>query len=576
MRRISWLLPLAALALALLPAIAPAQEPATPMSGYRGADVGNGYRGAFSDLAAEIDRYWQETFADAGAAYAPPGIVVVDRPMATGCGYVEPRPNAFYCPPDLAIYLVPSFLDDQQARFGDYAPIAVFAHEWGHHVQQITGIVKGPGGSKDHELQADCLTGAFTARADELGLLDAGDFIEALSSAIDAGDPTGLPEDHPGAHGTGEERIKSLTRGWGGGPVYGCKLPLVADGVPTGEPTPRVSAMALLPEPFFPGAEPCLQPTSTVAIDFRDMVDRLPDDPNAEAMLRSLGYVEGAVRDFACAVPPPGTPGWASVSVHVYEDAAGAQAAIPYLAEQRALNTQLVAVPPPSIGDAAAALVGPSEKGVEYTLYASLGPVLVRASAVAAPLAPEPEMEAAARGILDRAATAMATAGGGAAPMNATAPARATVSMPDPLPTSPPARTLFAADLLPTWPDVPNAGCFAMSARGTYRLDDVAPLVSGTGLGPAWRDGGYVDFSCARPAPGGARFVEAIVHTWSDPAAAAQAADLWQSSDAPAPTMARLCDSRGTVMACAVAIGVGSPPAADARALLAQVLAGAG
>ena len=95
--------------------------------------------------------------------------------------------------------------------FGDYAPIAVLSHEWGHHIQTLLGVV-GPT-RKDFELQADCLTGVFTRYADEQALLDYGDFLEALNSAIDAGDEVFLPEDFPGAHGMAEDRVKALTKG---------------------------------------------------------------------------------------------------------------------------------------------------------------------------------------------------------------------------------------------------------------------------------------------------------------------------------------------------------------------------
>ena len=113
----------------------------------------------------------------------------------------------------------------RSSEFGDYAPIAVLSHEWGHHIQTLLGVV-GPT-RKDFELQADCLMGAFTRYADEQALLDYGDFLEALNSAIDAGDEVFLPEDFPGAHGMAEDRVKALTKGYGGGPVIGCNLPIV-------------------------------------------------------------------------------------------------------------------------------------------------------------------------------------------------------------------------------------------------------------------------------------------------------------------------------------------------------------
>src|SRR5262245_30180220 len=201
-----------------------AQETATPAPHTYHGSGEHPYQGSFADLASAIDAYWADVFHEAQRQYWSPDIVNVEREISTGCGVIAPEPNAFYCPPDQTIYLVPQFLQDQARLFGDYAPIAVLSHEWGHHIQNLLGIV-GPT-SKAFELQADCLMGSFTRHADESGLLDYGDFLEALDSAIDAGDPAFLPEDAPGAHGRPEDRVKDLTKGYGGGPVTGCTLPL--------------------------------------------------------------------------------------------------------------------------------------------------------------------------------------------------------------------------------------------------------------------------------------------------------------------------------------------------------------
>jgi predicted metalloprotease len=160
---------MAAIIVSALGAVSVAAEdaatPAASLSGFHGPDQPGAYQGQFSDLVAAIDDYWSDEFRAAGAYYASPGIVVVDRELLTNCGRVRPVPNAFYCPGDRTIYLVPQFLLDEQNQFGDYAPVAILAHEWGHHVQVLAGVSGQPG--KAHELQADCLMGAFTAFADQ-------------------------------------------------------------------------------------------------------------------------------------------------------------------------------------------------------------------------------------------------------------------------------------------------------------------------------------------------------------------------------------------------------------------------
>ena len=96
------------------------------------------------------------------------------------------------------------------------------AHEWGHHLQTLLGIAPAPGNT--FELQADCLAGAYASDAGQRGLLDPGDITEAVAMAATAGDPLGLPQDTPGAHGINDDRITAFMRGYLGG-VDACALP---------------------------------------------------------------------------------------------------------------------------------------------------------------------------------------------------------------------------------------------------------------------------------------------------------------------------------------------------------------
>ena len=63
---------------------------------------------------------------------------------------------------DETIYYSPAAFATHRLRFGDFAPIVVMAHEWGHHVQSLLGIVPQPGNA--FELQADCLAGAYASQ----------------------------------------------------------------------------------------------------------------------------------------------------------------------------------------------------------------------------------------------------------------------------------------------------------------------------------------------------------------------------------------------------------------------------
>jgi predicted metalloprotease len=384
-----------------------AQEPASPTpQTYRGSGS-QSYQGSFADLASAIDAYWTDVFRDAQRQYQSPDIVNVIEAMSTGCGDITPEPNAFYCPPDRTIYLVPQFLQDQERQFGDYAPIAVLSHEWGHHIQNLLGI-KGPT-SKAFELQADCLMGAFTRHADEAGLLDYGDFLEALSTAIDAGDPTFLPEDAPGAHGQPEDRVKALTKGYGGGPVTGCGLPLnkpvppsIAGSIRDTLFTPTQTVSNYLPVTLPLQHAPCFRVEAEGTLTFEELVDRLGGTEEARQRLRDWGWQESAYRNFACDTPPPGSAGWVEVSLHLFGDGASAQAAVDYFSALRAEGTRLIFGPAPRIGDRAAVLAGPATNGHEFTLYASEGPLLIRVTTIAPTGIPFADTVAIAQEVLSR------------------------------------------------------------------------------------------------------------------------------------------------------------------------------
>lgn len=384
-----------------------AQEMASPTPHtYRGAGS-QPYQGTFADLASAVDAYWTDVFRDAQRPYQSPDIVNVLAEMSTGCGIIAPEPNAFYCPPDRTIYLVPQFLQDQERQFGDYAPIAVLSHEWGHHIQNLLGI-KGPT-SKAFELQADCLMGAFTRYADERGLLDYGDFLEALSSAIDSGDPTFLPEDAPGAHGMPEDRVKGLTKGYGGGPVTGCGLPLdqqvrspeigrIGDAVRL----TSVDVADLLPQPLPVRHAACFHIDAEGTLSFEELVNRLGGTDEARQRLRDWGWRESAFRNYACDSPPPGSAGWVEIGLHRFADDVSAQEALDYFAMLRAEGTTLIAGQPPQIGDHAAVLSGPASNGQEFTLYTSDGPLLIRVTAIAPTGIPFADVLAIAQELLSR------------------------------------------------------------------------------------------------------------------------------------------------------------------------------
>jgi predicted metalloprotease len=176
----------------------------------------------FTEVVQDLNAFWQRAFGAAGASYRAPTVTTLEAPVITACGPAGPEHLAFYCPAEEAIYYAPEGLEAHRRRIGDFAPIVVLAHEWGHHLQTLLGLAPAEGNTV--ELQADCLAGAYASDAGQRGLLDPGDITEAVAMAATAGDPLGLPQDTPGAHGINDDRITAFMRGYLGG-GEGCAVP---------------------------------------------------------------------------------------------------------------------------------------------------------------------------------------------------------------------------------------------------------------------------------------------------------------------------------------------------------------
>jgi uncharacterized protein len=195
-------------------------EQHTPVPSHHGRER-QGYRIPFPEVVHDLNAFWQRVFAAVGASYRAPVVTMLEAPLVTACGPAGPESLAFYCPAEEAIYYAPTGLEAHRRRIGDFAPIVVLAHEWGHHLQTLLGSIPSPGNR--FELQADCLAGVYASDAGQRGLLDPGDITEAVAMAAAAGDPLGLPQDMPGTHGINDDRITAFMRGYLGG-VDACAL----------------------------------------------------------------------------------------------------------------------------------------------------------------------------------------------------------------------------------------------------------------------------------------------------------------------------------------------------------------
>ena len=187
-------------------------------------------------LHADIDRFWEAQFQEAGRVYDPPnGVIAFDEPIVTACGRADPvREAAFYCVIDEKIYYSGEFRTLIESQIGDFAWVNVVAHEWGHHIQAKLGfdlgVVPDRAGEVapiEFEHQADCLAGAYAIDAELTGWLDPGDIEEALAITEISGDPPGTAWNDPRAHGTGDVRIDAFMNGYDAG-IASCDLDLSA------------------------------------------------------------------------------------------------------------------------------------------------------------------------------------------------------------------------------------------------------------------------------------------------------------------------------------------------------------
>jgi predicted metalloprotease len=558
------------------PAVAQ-QTPTPEAQGYRGLGQESLYTGNFAALALSIDRFWSTTFKEFGVPYVSPGIVSLDLVRGTACGRHGPSSAALYCTLDLTIYLSPSFLAEKDAAVGDYAPIIVLAHEWGHHAQNLLQV-DNPGGNT-YELQADCLAGVYTHYAEDLGLLEPGDLLEALEISESAGDPILFPQDNPGAHGTYVDRRNAVMRGYldelkgynlqiGGNPTPTATRtrPVTPTLAPTltsvdVEPTPTIESqvgdelLSHLPNvPSLDHAD-CFGIVDDGTLTFEQLLGRFSGVPDAETRLQTWAWQASAFRQFGCEGPPEGEAGWIDVSLHLFGDSLAAQEAVDYFAATRAEGGPLFPVEPPAIGDHAAALSGPASNGKEFTIYASQGPLLVRVTGVSPSGIPFINVLTVTQAVL--------AAQQGQPQLGPTPPVEAPL--------------LSASSYLPTVPAVHHRDCFEVLTEGTYIYGDVADALEPTGLSPSqfddlgWRDGAYRVFTCDEPPNGRATQIDVVIHQFQDDPSARQALPYFSDTYAPGANEMRSCDTAGLLVVCVTGRSLTGSPLSDVQFVLVQV-----
>lgn len=209
-----------------------------------GADIAKNRDCRFVAYTNSIQAFWTEAYP----GYVPTRTKIFSGQIATGCGTATAEVGPFYCPADKVVYLDDSFFDTMLkgqlgAEGGDAAEAYVIAHEYGHHISDLTGVLAkaqasgnrtGPKSAQVRlELQADCYAGAWLANAtadpnSPITQITRDDLNRAVDAALAVGDDriqmksTGSVSPESWTHGSAAMRKHWLAVGFNSGDPGKC------------------------------------------------------------------------------------------------------------------------------------------------------------------------------------------------------------------------------------------------------------------------------------------------------------------------------------------------------------------
>ena len=233
-----------------LESVAPPSEAPAPGYGpqYENAPARAGPANPSKELAARVlgdtEDVWGAMFQSRGVTYQPPTLVFFPGSVRSACGLASAAVGPFYCPADRKLYLDTTFFDELARRCmapGDFAQAYVIAHEVGHHVQNLTGVMQQVDARRQRidergnnalsvrlELQADCYAGVWAHFAQQRNKLDTGDLEEGFAAAAAVGDDRmqrrsqGYVVPESFTHGSAAQRLAWFKTGLAGGDMRKC------------------------------------------------------------------------------------------------------------------------------------------------------------------------------------------------------------------------------------------------------------------------------------------------------------------------------------------------------------------
>ena len=196
-------------------------------------------------VLGSTERTWDQIFQAAGQTYQKPTLVLFSDVVESACGFGQAAAGPFYCGEDQKLYIDLGFYRELRQRFqapGDFAQAYVIAHEVGHHVQNLLGIMRKVQSLQSRssereanalsvrlELQADCLAGIWANHAHrDRSILEQGDIEEGLNAAAQIGDDRmqrrarGYVVPEGFTHGSAQQRVQWFRRGIQSGDLKQC------------------------------------------------------------------------------------------------------------------------------------------------------------------------------------------------------------------------------------------------------------------------------------------------------------------------------------------------------------------